>query len=571
MLALLLESAARSLALGGVVWLGLKFLRVRSPHDEMTAWRLVLATSLAMPLLVQLLAPWATVTIPTSVPLAQIVIPEAVKIDRIAPATSSQAPGPTNQPLTEDTLTSAPAEPAARESARGTGWSIGWQGWITAIYVLVGGTMLLRMLLGIVLGFRLVRMARSLVEPWSAGCDVRISNAVSAPVTFGSTILLPPDCIDWGAAKRQAVLSHEKSHIDQNDLAVLMLASLHRAVYWFNPLSWWLVRRLTELAEIISDDAAVAVLRDPHAYAAILLDIASSGRPAATGVAMARPHTVRRRIERLLAATAPMAPITHRRHLLLALALLPAVAVAAIGIATGAPPPQVVAEAQITPFAGRADAGPAVEASEFEEQQKKLREELRHRAEELRRRLQQQGQPAPPMRTDQPAAPITLDQRTPPTCATFMARLHDAGRALSLPTLPSPRIEGARNHDVANSIDKVTYDWPNNAAQIGELSCFNREFVLYRMQVDTAALRRPKDEPRSSRDLHVIRAAIFAFTGTPPSAAMVQLLLAQQPRQPNERDATLPLPSDHMVWLEYDSFAINWLRRGGLGLNTQLL
>jgi hypothetical protein len=97
MLALLLESAARSVALGVAVWVGLKFLRVRNPHDEMTAWRVVLAASLAMPLLVQLMAPWATVTIPASAPLAQIVIPEAAKIDRAVPTISSQAPSPASR------------------------------------------------------------------------------------------------------------------------------------------------------------------------------------------------------------------------------------------------------------------------------------------------------------------------------------------------------------------------------------------------------------------------------------------------------------------------------------------
>jgi beta-lactamase regulating signal transducer with metallopeptidase domain len=371
MLALLLESAARSLALGVAVWLGLKFLRVRNPHCEMTAWRLVLAASLAMPLLMQVLAPWATVTIPASAPLAQIVIPEAAKIAQIAPATSSQAPSPAARPLTEDISAPAPVDPGVNDSMPGSRKSISQQGWITVIYVLVGGTLLLRLLIGIVLTFRLIRTARPLEEPWTAGCDVRISNAVSMPVTFGSTILLPADCIDWGTAKRQAVLSHEKSHIDHGDFFILMLASLHRAVFWFNPLSWWLLRRLTELAEIISDDAAVAVLRDQHSYAAILLDIAGNARPVAAGVAMARPQTVRWRIERLLAATAPATPITLRRRLGLALALLPRVALAAIGIARGAPPTQAVAEAQVVsaeqptlpalPWRGRAEGLPGRE------------------------------------------------------------------------------------------------------------------------------------------------------------------------------------------------------------------
>jgi hypothetical protein len=62
MLALLLESALRLLALGGVVWLGLRFLRVRNPHVEMTAWTVVLFASLSMPVLMRCV----TVTIPAA-------------------------------------------------------------------------------------------------------------------------------------------------------------------------------------------------------------------------------------------------------------------------------------------------------------------------------------------------------------------------------------------------------------------------------------------------------------------------------------------------------------------------
>ncbi len=72
MLALLLESALRLLALGGVVWLGLSLLRVRNPHAQMTAWTVVLLASLSMPVLMRCV----TVTIPAGPPpsqLAQIV------------------------------------------------------------------------------------------------------------------------------------------------------------------------------------------------------------------------------------------------------------------------------------------------------------------------------------------------------------------------------------------------------------------------------------------------------------------------------------------------------------------
>ena len=58
-LAILAESALRSLLLGGVVWIGLNCLRVRNPHVHMTCWIVVLAASLSMPLLMH----WTTVTV----------------------------------------------------------------------------------------------------------------------------------------------------------------------------------------------------------------------------------------------------------------------------------------------------------------------------------------------------------------------------------------------------------------------------------------------------------------------------------------------------------------------------
>src|SRR5258705_194178 len=59
MLAILAESALRSLLLGSVVWVGLNLLRIRNPHMHMTSWVMVLVASLSMPLLMH----WTTMTI----------------------------------------------------------------------------------------------------------------------------------------------------------------------------------------------------------------------------------------------------------------------------------------------------------------------------------------------------------------------------------------------------------------------------------------------------------------------------------------------------------------------------
>jgi hypothetical protein len=95
-------------------------------------------------------------------------------------------------------------------------------------------------------------------------------------------------------------MSHERSHVARGDFYVLLVARLNRCLFWFSPLSWWLVRSLTELAEILSNDEAIG---DRASMPKILLDMASHVGQSPAALAMARPHIVRWRIERILAAT----------------------------------------------------------------------------------------------------------------------------------------------------------------------------------------------------------------------------------------------------------------------------
>jgi hypothetical protein len=57
---LLFDAALHSLALCAAACIGMKAFRVNNPHVEMMVWRLVLADSLAMPLVL----PWTTVRLP---------------------------------------------------------------------------------------------------------------------------------------------------------------------------------------------------------------------------------------------------------------------------------------------------------------------------------------------------------------------------------------------------------------------------------------------------------------------------------------------------------------------------
>jgi beta-lactamase regulating signal transducer with metallopeptidase domain len=188
------------------------------------------------------------------------------------------------------------------------------------------------------LTWRLLRSGQRLDADWTAGSDVRLSATVATPVTFGSTILLPAECLDWSPMKRQAVLAHERSHVARGDFHVLLLATLHRAVFWFRPFSWWLLNELAETAELVSDDAAIETLGDRPCYAAILLDVAQSARPIGAGIAMARTRGALKRVDHILAASVPPSPrLGWDKWALVVASLAPLVAIATVSFSSSLP------------------------------------------------------------------------------------------------------------------------------------------------------------------------------------------------------------------------------------------
>jgi beta-lactamase regulating signal transducer with metallopeptidase domain len=327
MLVQLLEAACRSFALGGAVWLSLWLLRVQNPQVRMTAWTMVLTVSLSMPVLMH----WTTVAIPTLSPPSDTLIVAA------SPAVAERPAAPQTGLPTEEVSSPSAAESAgAVAHSRGSyesspGVTIDWQAFAAGIYLVVAGGLLLRLVIGLALTWRLLRNGRRIAEDWTAGLDVRLSAAVATPVTFGATILLPAECLDWSPMKRQAVLAHERSHVAHGDFHVLLLATLHRGMFWFSPFSWWLLKELSETAELISDDAAIESLGDRPSYAEILLDVARSARQVSAGIAMARTRGAVKRVEHILAVDAPPPPrLGGRRRAFVVMSLVPLVAVATV-------------------------------------------------------------------------------------------------------------------------------------------------------------------------------------------------------------------------------------------------
>src|SRR6185295_8689444 len=135
---------------------------------------------------------------------------------------------------------------------------------------------------------------------------LRESDMVRVPMTIGflrPVVLLPAGWQSWDEWKLRAVLLHEFAHVRRGDWAIAAVAAAAKCAFWLNPLSWFLERKLSELAEQASDDASMTWSRNTTRYAEILLEFAAEAQNGSRylkrGIAMAQ-HKMRARIERVL-------------------------------------------------------------------------------------------------------------------------------------------------------------------------------------------------------------------------------------------------------------------------------
>lgn len=343
MISVLIDAALRSLLVGLIVAAGMRIFMIRDVVVRKTAMGLVLVGALAMPFLMPITNRIFIIPVNASLVLSAhpMTLLEELQAKIQAKSGSSSVLKPVPDPLP------APRPPQAPQSARPSttmtairddnsvvasfqnvpeyesrtesavivehvrqpltqatrspfsSWSLA-----VSIYVAVAAVLFFRLLLGLAVTLRLWFSATPIDAPnlshLPAGLRLRVSTRIASPMTVGSGILVPADYSTWDREKLFIVLAHERSHIRQFDFYLQVLASMYAAVVWFSPLGWWLKRELADLAEAISDRAGIEEARSRTSYAQILLEFAAAPRPAALGVAMARPGSLSRRIERLL-------------------------------------------------------------------------------------------------------------------------------------------------------------------------------------------------------------------------------------------------------------------------------
>ena len=381
-LAQLMNPAARALALAAVAGLGLAGFRVKNTSVRLFSWTAVLYAAFAMPLLGRMLP-----TLPVATPeflrmalfpeRAEQVLPPHQGVSKVTVVSDGGRTGGFFVAHREAAQSTSSARavrveyPAAPSVSQWSSmWSsIDWSAVAAGIYVAVALLLLLRFFIGLALGHRLLRASQRIEESrvmqrlasraYGLGLAVipqaAESELISVPVTMGAlraTILLPAGWREWDDAKLDAVIVHEVSHVARRDALTQRISLLHRAVFWFSPLSWWLNRHLADLAEQASDEAALSCGTNHRDYARILLGFfealqAAPGRVWWQGVSMAKAGQAEQRVERILSWKGSVA---MRLKKSIAVAVI-SLAVPVVFLVASVHPAGYAAEAQLRHFA----------------------------------------------------------------------------------------------------------------------------------------------------------------------------------------------------------------------------
>jgi len=154
------------------------------------------------------------------------------------------------------------------------------------------------------------------------------SPALIEPSVFGifHPVLLLPENISDNLPQSQieAILLHESAHVERRDNLGAALHMAVETVFWFNPMVWWIGKRLVEERERACDEQVLREFDPPETYAEAILNVcklhAKTPLTCMSGVASSN---LRDRIEQIMNHRKPFALSMGRK---LGLAVMAAVA-----------------------------------------------------------------------------------------------------------------------------------------------------------------------------------------------------------------------------------------------------
>jgi beta-lactamase regulating signal transducer with metallopeptidase domain len=158
-------------------------------------------------------------------------------------------------------------------------------------------------------------------------------------------LVLPPTLLDHLNPKQlSAVLAHEMCHVRRRDNLFAAVHMLVEAIFWFNPLVWWIGSRLVEERERACDEEVLRTGCEPADYVEGILQVCrlyrESPLPCVSGVTGA---DVKKRLRTILSGTIAR-DWTAKQKIALATAGFAALAVP---VMIGAATPRFEAESKI--------------------------------------------------------------------------------------------------------------------------------------------------------------------------------------------------------------------------------
>ena len=182
--------------------------------------------------------------------------------------------------------------------------------------------------------------------PWSRAAVIGMSEQAVTPTAFGifhTVILIPRTIADNDSAATRMALAHEMAHITRGDTISRILIAIAGILLFYQPLFWFLQRRIRLNQEFLADQAAAGMADSPGVYIQSMLTIArsvhlrSSGFLPAVGLLEGRSDFYLR-MHRLLAGSGESRSRSGPRWCSCAAAGMTLVILPASMLSLGAPP-----------------------------------------------------------------------------------------------------------------------------------------------------------------------------------------------------------------------------------------
>jgi beta-lactamase regulating signal transducer with metallopeptidase domain/5-hydroxyisourate hydrolase-like protein (transthyretin family) len=175
---------------------------------------------------------------------------------------------------------------------------------------------------------------------------------IAVPIMWGTrkpVIVLPASALAGGVSTPlRYYLAHEWAHVARNDYATWQLATLLQFILYYQPLFWWLRRRLATSMDQLADAAASAQSSSPADYAAFLVQLARHHLTPAPQLSLSihdKHSRLHQRVVCLLEAAPPRLACTRKTTLLFgAVAIALGALVSAVRLTAAPEPAEPIAD-----------------------------------------------------------------------------------------------------------------------------------------------------------------------------------------------------------------------------------